>query len=203
MWCWINENGDGLVAVFTALLFAVTAGLVWYTARLWGANKELIKSSEESSKRQLRAYVCMADLNIIDHKVHPVAENNKVLVIRVRNLGKTPAYAVRLYAGSSVHRPVVSIDTTGTELPYLRNPEMIFPGKSYQHLAILSTDFLNAAFEGTPIYAYGCIDYTDAFEHKWRTLFSYKLNSDTDRWEPDTENNCEKDLGPTSKELTN
>jgi hypothetical protein len=74
---------DTLIAAFTALLFSAT----WL---LWRATKKLVQGAEDTSKRQLRAYVIAGagDIQEID--------NGFLLTATLKNTGQTPASNVRI-----------------------------------------------------------------------------------------------------------
>jgi hypothetical protein len=74
---------DTFIAAFTALLFCAT----WL---LWRATKKLVQGAEDTSKRQLRAYVIAkaGDIQEID--------NGFLLTATLKNTGQTPAMNVRV-----------------------------------------------------------------------------------------------------------
>ena len=77
--------GDDPVALFTALLFASTTLLWWVTHRT-------LRHSEESSKRELRAYVAFTISEAA--KIIPNPDGYLVIPIVFDNRGQTPAVKV-------------------------------------------------------------------------------------------------------------
>lgn len=73
---------DTLLAAFTFLLFIATVALYW-------ATRSLVKRADDTAKRQLRAYVFVADVQIIN-----IDTNAVQAAITIRNTGQTPAYSV-------------------------------------------------------------------------------------------------------------
>ena len=79
---------DALLALFTGLLSVYTARLYYATKGVWGATENLVLGAEDTTRRQLRAYVHMEAAAITNVKVggQPKAK------ITIRNSGKTPAH---------------------------------------------------------------------------------------------------------------
>jgi hypothetical protein len=77
------------MAIFTGGLFAATIALFLATGALWWYTRRLVKGAEDTAKRQLRAYVHVADA-IIQHANSEWPE----IKIQFKNYGQTPAYRV-------------------------------------------------------------------------------------------------------------
>jgi hypothetical protein len=83
---------DTLVAAFTALLFFATIALWWSTRRL-------VKGAEETSERQLRAYVMIHSVAIRNTTVGGKPE----VTITFKNSGETPASEMTHWARLGFH----------------------------------------------------------------------------------------------------
>ena len=82
---WWTRLRTDPVATFTGLLFVATLLLFW-------ATRNLVNGAEESSKRQLRAY-----LGIKSQTIRRVGHNEYQAVITIENTGQTPAHNVRRF----------------------------------------------------------------------------------------------------------
>jgi hypothetical protein len=96
-----NENERNSSALFDSaekhsgiFLVIVTALLVIATGFLWKATRDLVRGAEETTERQLRAYVFVDAVEIRNFGTqHPPAA-----AYRVKNTGQTPAYELRNHA---------------------------------------------------------------------------------------------------------
>ena len=94
----IGISPEWLVAIFTGLLVAVTAGLAIYTYRLWGATDRLVTEAKVTSQMQLRAYVSVKNGKISELSTteHIVAQ------LTIKNCGNTPAYELQTLAAMTL-----------------------------------------------------------------------------------------------------
>ena len=85
IWSSIGSNDKQLLVVFTGALFAVTAGLVCYTKRLWIATRDLVRDTARSAQLQTRAFIFLERIDIVVGDGHlPQVEP------KLRNGGTTP-----------------------------------------------------------------------------------------------------------------
>ncbi len=187
-----EPHPDWWTIVPTILLAFFTLGLFIYTARLWGATGELVREAKDTARKELRAYVCMAELKVIG-PTEVVSERR--LSVRMRNLGKTPSINTTIRATITIAEPLHEIDDPGKPVSFGLNPQMIYPGKSYDTKFLLDKDILLAVFGMRPFYVYGHIDYEDIFLECWRTRFCWEFNPADQEFYPYKKYNDEKPLG--------
>jgi hypothetical protein len=76
------------VAIFTGGLFAATIALFLATGALWWSTRRLVKGAEETTERQLRAYIYVLPISL--NHLDPTSFIS-FLFLQI-NVGKTPAY---------------------------------------------------------------------------------------------------------------
>jgi hypothetical protein len=84
-------TADGWLAVATIGLFLVTALLALFTYRLWTATKKLVLGTDDTARRELRAYISMR-FEFLSCAVGQPLEG----VIFFDNHGQTPAKELRV-----------------------------------------------------------------------------------------------------------
>jgi hypothetical protein len=183
---WIpKELTDIVLAIFTILL-AVFTFLLWWTTRA------LVKSSELTAQRQLRAY-----LQVV--KAQVVLRGDPVIQIEVHNSGQTPAYGIAVPSGVELSENPRKTD------PALTNEDadaraIVGGGETFSIEISYTKGRLNrhevqGIEEGRlGIYIWGIINYTDIFETKRFTRFSYVLTGGvpSDGEDPMSLQICEK-----------
>jgi len=83
-----------IIAIFTAVLAIFAARLWRSTERLWAVTNRTLQQAEQTSRKELRAYVSVEPLGISDYAGH----NLLVGRFKVRNVGKIPARDVSIYS---------------------------------------------------------------------------------------------------------
>jgi hypothetical protein len=142
-------------AIFTALLVLVTAAL-------WWATRQLVKGTEEASRRQLRAYVTVTEAHYSND-----SEAELKITVTIQNNGNTPAKKCRGYLTG-----IVAAHTSQQEML----PEPIYEGQGYGPLGAGAHTFLYTRVALAPseyaqiaqglkmIYLVGKVEYTDIFD---------------------------------------
>jgi hypothetical protein len=166
----IDQNQGALTALATVALGIFTYALWRSTDRLWDASmlqarhaERAIGVSERSTQLQLRAYVHMEDISIVD-------ENPKhavIFSIKFRNIGNTPAYRV-----SSIIDTTVSIAGKPSFDPPQQRGLYYSLGPNQQHTTTVSfsieiwRDIIRPVLVASAgsIYVFGEIRYYDAFQ---------------------------------------
>ena len=95
LWDWIGGNHDALLVLFTFLLFCVTAFLVRYTAKLWGATDDLVTDARDSAERELRAYIFIKSASIVNTGTGQQPRPG----FTITNYGTTPAHKMVILVG--------------------------------------------------------------------------------------------------------
>ena len=96
---------DSLLSLFTFGLFVAT----WF---LFRATRDLVVSAEETSKRQLRAYISVEPRGIGKRD----ANGPPAGFIRARNVGATPAHNVKVAIKMDILEKLPDTDITGTAI---------------------------------------------------------------------------------------
>jgi hypothetical protein len=168
---WMHELGNDPVATFTALLFAATL-LLWWTTRA------LVKGSERTSERQLRAY-----LHVKRAGASRDSEGILWAKVEIHNFGQTPAYDVIQWIGivgvSEGDTPNITNATDDVK----KAKGIMGPGSSTEFL-IPTHDRLTPAKEAAlragkaTIYVFGEIAYRDVFDNPRMTKFKMFLSGE-------------------------
>ena|SRR5690242_3877324 len=156
---WIEGHHNFVIAAATVAIASFTLILRNSTERLW-------ISGERHSERQLRAYIGL-DFGV---GVIEPAQNIVTIILRFKNSGQTPAYAVR-----SWHRAERELsgrndlfDSQGTFTP----EAIISPSGTVTLDQVITlprpTDLSRLISKDDCIYVRGRLEYTDAFgESRW------------------------------------
>lgn len=87
---WIEKFVGDPVALFTMVLTGATVGLWLATRSLWVATEQLVKGAEDTTRRQLRAYVSV-HAGIVQYQ--KVGDGHCIVInVTLKNQGVTPAY---------------------------------------------------------------------------------------------------------------
>ncbi len=200
---WIGKNADWLNALSTAFLAVFTVVLALGTIGLYLATKNLVEGTDDTAKRQLRAYVGVGanDFSFelpdeTDPAYKPVDLNappqilKDFLVINVKNFGQTPAHDVVVFGNvtptlgasdlpqdffSKMGSPDKIDASTGIFVSTLMlQPQQTATSK---HVILDVRPFTAAKSRNVTIFVWGQIYYKDIYERTWRTRFCYS-------WEP-------------------
>jgi hypothetical protein len=85
-----------IIALFTAAVAIFTARLWRSTQKLWTVTNRTLQHAEQTSRKELRAYVSVEPLGIAEYAGH----NLLVGRFKVGNVGKIPARDVSIYSPS-------------------------------------------------------------------------------------------------------
>jgi hypothetical protein len=165
---WLFKFLADPIAVFTGLMLLVNIGL-------WAATRRLVLGAEDTSRRQLRAYISVEpkDFRILS------SENPLGIMVHLINHGNTPAHDV-------IDDVVISVQPNPLpaefEFPYPaisvnRTPFVLYPGQPrqlerYGHEP-LAVDDLAKLNDGNKfrVYFFGLIRYVDVFNIYQSTKF--------------------------------
>lgn len=176
-----------VVGIFTGALFAATLALCVVSFFQWRelhktdeTLRDTLKASKESSERQLRAYVFIekADLTLQDRTVS--------VVLYGKNSGQTPAYkltsALILTIGPAgeVFTPPANPNVDGPPLPAVVGPGGTFEPRHRMELVPENVPHFQSG--RAVIYAWGQIDYRDAFDQSRYVKFRLESVKIGDRW---------------------
>jgi hypothetical protein len=166
-----GAHHNEIIAAFTVLLALVTIFL-------WLATRALVKGAENTAKRQLRAYVWVKEVFIanLDGPDRPNIQ------VTIKNWGQTPAYKFSC-SGAIKIAPFPNAD-------FSRDPNgdqrvavlMIPPGGDVGFVTDIPVplDQIKDALKAgkSAIYAFGSIEYIDAFKKPHAANFRYIFGGD-------------------------
>jgi hypothetical protein len=178
-WLVFNWTPEAITAAATVSIAFLTLFLGVGTFLLSGATRQLVRGSEKTAERQLRAY-----MGIQNGRAILVANDNQISVnINFRNSGQTPAYRVRIRTmanllGSDLEPPFTD---DNDPIPFNdRIPNSIIspgaPSSTSWVLKLESRDLESIQFGAAVIYVWGRIDYLDAFKQDRWFIFRCAMN---------------------------
>jgi hypothetical protein len=159
----LERHDKSVVGAFTIVLAISTIGLWLATNKLWDAARNQFTHSEETAKRQLRAYINMTNCHL--EYLTSFSQRLEAYVV-FTNSGQTPAYSVRNSGNFAISR-------TGEEvfnnLPAQRessstvgrdgsvNKKLIAPR------LLTQADYSGLGNGSLTLWVYGRLTYKDAF----------------------------------------
>jgi hypothetical protein len=164
----IDWNPEAITAAATVVLAILTLTLAGGTAGLWVSTRRLVRETENTSKRQLRAYVSGAVFHISSFDKDEMVW----FKFRLENAGLTPARKVAHHAEIFVApEPLPDNYAFPAIASALSNPANIFPKQSFEGKVTASRFFTsdetsNIIDGSSRIYCYGEIFYEDVFGKK-------------------------------------
>ncbi|MCW5694944.1 MAG: hypothetical protein KIT48_21510 [Pseudolabrys sp.] len=188
----LRENGEAIIALFTVILGISTIGLWNATNRLWEAGerqmrltrgmalnqqaqtRESNRIAADTAERQLRAYLHVSPTNFRFNRA-----DNGLMICKgtydIKNLGQTPAYAVRTDVGFAMGEFPLSDD-----LPILEPNAVVFqqaigPGQTLEGTGESRVQEIKLR-SGGRLYFYGVVRYRDAFDAERETYFCGSLS---------------------------
>jgi hypothetical protein len=100
--CWgryIREVAEGIVGVFTIVLAGSTIALWLSTKKLWEITDDTLKHAQETSKKELRAYVGVEPAGISRYIKRPEDGPEEILGhFIIHNVGNVPAKRVSIFS---------------------------------------------------------------------------------------------------------
>jgi hypothetical protein len=171
----VNDWAALIIAIFTAVLAIFTARLWRSTEKLWTVTNRTLQHAEQTSRKELRAYVSVEPLGITEYASH----NLLVGHFKVSNIGKIPARDVSIYSTIGLDADAARRDfPIGT--PRI-SPTVLQPGAAMEFMS----------YEGYPIpadqvdsdqplklggylYIWGEVLYTDELNTTGWTAFCHR-----------------------------
>jgi hypothetical protein len=164
-----------IIAIFTAVLAIFTARLWRSTQKLWAVTNLTLQHAEQTSRKELRAYVSVEPLGINEY----VGHNLLVGRFKVRNIGKIPARDVSIYSTIAL-----DADPARREFPIGTpriSPTVLQPGAKMEFVSSeahpIPADQLD---RDEPLklagylYVWGEVLYTDEFNTMGWTAFCHR-----------------------------
>lgn len=167
---------DWIIAGFTMLIAYYTLGLKDATIKLHNVTKDLVKGSEDTAQKQLRAYI------FPDTKEEPIIDiDGLYFKVNWINSGATPAknlvvrFNWKTFEGDMPENfDFPDLSTTSEDLKAILGPQSSNP----QLVKISQENIENVAAQTRTLYIYGWADYNDVFKgtDRHRTEFCNKID---------------------------
>jgi hypothetical protein len=173
VWAVVVWSGHVLEGYGEAVIAAFTIVLAIATGFLYRATRDLVRGAEDTSERQLRAYLSveLSGFNISRHEGRFFCEPS----YKISNTGQTPAYAVEQLIDLKIYpwplpADFIVLSPTTSPLPSKTtiNPRQTVAGTARKMLT-LDADALEK--KGERIYVVGVFKFVDAFRHARHVRF--------------------------------
>jgi hypothetical protein len=175
-----HSSPEWWIVYITGALAVITLALALYTAKLWRSTGKLVRGSEDTARRQLRAYVSINPKSMGFSLVKPLSLSEQPVLMRclIKNHGQTPANKIN-------HRFDIAV------FPEPLPNEFKFPEASRIHggvnIGLAPSIEMSSNFERPEpltaeeiakietgsyrLYLWGITKYRDAFDRDWQTKF--------------------------------
>lgn len=170
-----DKAWNELVTAFSTLVIAVfTVLLALYTAKLFGSGERTFKHLQDSSRRELRAYVFPKKVRPI---TNPPMNELAGYAVTLWNTGKTPAYDMVVWSRVDIASPKSESDEYWKiESDPLPSRAPIAPGTTVRHQTVptaFTTEQQALLDAGGIVYLHGVVEYRDAFGKDHWTRFRF------------------------------
>jgi hypothetical protein len=173
--CWvssINWTPEAITAASTVALAFLTLVLAAGTLFLWLATKRLVRGSEKTAERQLRAYVLVSSARVQDFGV----ERPPRVEVVIKNSGQTPAFDLSPWAGIVIGEFPLNIELVHPP-PEIKKSQAILGAEDTtghltqagRALTKIETDMIISGAKA--IYVFGEIKYRDIFKIERTTRY--------------------------------
>ncbi|HTE76521.1 MAG TPA: hypothetical protein VK653_07235 [Xanthobacteraceae bacterium] len=168
-----------IAALFTGIL-AIFASRLWRsTDKLWNVTNQTLTHTEQTSKKELRAYISVEPLGINEY----VGHNYLIGHFRIRNIGKLPAKNVSIYS-------TIDLDSDGARKNFpigtpRISPTVLQPGAEMEFGSYAGYPIPADQLESSEplklkgyLYVWGEVLYTDEFNTVGWTAFCHRYPCD-------------------------
>lgn len=175
---------EWLIAIATLILAAITAGLVFYTKKLWGITRVLAGEAKQSSEQQLRAYVFAKH----DKPMFLDPSGALSVEIAIKNFGQTPANEVICHVFICLHQFPLSVSLDPPDYTKA-SKSPVAPSETIKQFPTMPRPMTGAEEEAVTarkgaIFVWGEVMYVDIFKNPRRTRFClYSTGEDFARGE--------------------
>jgi hypothetical protein len=143
-------------------LASLTGALLASTVALFIVTLLELRHNRHTAKMELRAYMGMMTLG-----TRPIAANGDVSFFFV-NYGKTPAHRVSMWCciiPATSHNHIFKY----SEADIVARNQITHPNQQFGQII----GNVGTIPENRDCFVHGCIEYLDAFGHKWRFCYAY------------------------------
>lgn len=190
--------GTIVIACFTIALAFATIGLAAFTYNLWGETGKLVKGSDDTAQRQLRAYVMVLKAEVVnaDRRPNIPRVGREWVDITFQNFGQIPATkAIGNFAMCIKELPL----TTHLDGVRITKPMgLIAPGDKYTaRLNVAVSNIHTLTAPKNAFFVHGEVSYHDGFHPDRVTYFRYMR-----RGGEDLTRDSEMETCPEGNEMT-
>lgn len=170
----IDWTPESVTAAGTIALAFLTLVLAGGTIFLWLATRRLVKDSENTAQRQLRAYVFVTEVKVTRWP------SGQHIAVQFKNAGQTPAYELTISADKVITGYPLNVDLISSN----KKPCGALGAGLYSHFTLtgfsLTDDQRQEMSKGKlAVYVFGRIDYKDTFDRAHWTTFRHIGGGDT------------------------
>ena len=184
------QRSEWWLVISVWMVALVGLGLAAYTSRLWRATSDLLRSTADATKKELRAYVALDEIFFEEADDNGPGAHK----LRIRNYGQTPASRMSIWCERASHLPKDGVT------PYYDTPvvdgQLLHPVQAYT-VALAAAPLYRIGKPG--FYTYGRIIYHDVCGEWWVTKFCYRYEGEGN-FVPHGDYNAEE--GPFEKRPT-
>lgn len=161
----LEGYGEAVIAVFTIVL-AFATGL------LWKATRDLVRSSERSAERQLRAYMSfeLTSINVTQIPVNQPTSHGIEIGYVLTNAGQTPAHRVRVDTSFRTMKWPIPLGEKIKPPPpnallitATIGPKQTRPGTMTKTRPVSDVELADMSNNGQLLYVVALITYDDSF----------------------------------------
>ena len=152
---------ESWIAIFTAVL-------AFATFLLWHATRSLVKSAEETARKQLRAYLMIPNVTTKDS----IAAVEIVATIPITNFGQTPAHACKFWIDYAVGEYPLKTKLQKDALSVSSSVGVVAPTSTFSAVIAIPRNETPVR-ENTTLYIFGNVEYFDVFNNKRSTEFRF------------------------------
>jgi hypothetical protein len=169
-----------LIAALSTVLLAIFTWRLWLsTHRLWSVTNKTLEHAEQTSKKELRAYISVEPLGINEYVGHDYLIGH----FRIRNIGKLPAKNVSIYS-------TLQLDTDGARKTFpigtpRISPTVLQPGATMEFASADAWPVPAEQLDSNEplkmkgyLYVWGEVLYTDEFDTVGWTAFCHRYPCD-------------------------
>jgi len=176
----LANHWAALIAALSTVLLAIFTWRLWLsTHRLWSVTNKTLEHAEQTSKKELRAYISVEPLGINEYVGHDYLIGH----FRIRNIGKLPAKNVSIYS-------TIQLDSDGARKNFpigtpRISPTVLQPGATMEFASSDSWPVPAEQLDSNEplkmkgyLYVWGEVLYTDEFDTVGWTAFCHRYPCD-------------------------
>jgi hypothetical protein len=174
----VSNEYQGAIVALSGIAVAIFTGTLWWsTTRLWRSTDRLVHGAEDTATRQLRAYVFVAEAEIVG-----LGTLVPMVNITIRNTGQTPAYDVIMSAMAKAFNSE-QVAVFDEAKPDENSSRFVFGPSAHGRRTVELAAFLGQPEQRTALqsrngpilFVWGVITYRDEFSADRETEFRLEI----------------------------